>query len=167
MVGRNGLTREVLISTLEAAGASGVSSFLATGNLVFGAEEDTLADIVIRVSGLLLQRQNVREPIFVRSLQYLEEMTVSDPFAAAPTDAIYEQCVTFLTNDFHDLGSLPIVSSRRDVEIFAHVNSEAFSVTHMIDGRTGNAGALIERLTGYKVTTRNWNTIIRLLDKYN
>jgi hypothetical protein len=40
---------------------------------------------------------------------------------------------------------------------------EVFSVTQRISDRPGNPGALIKRQIGAAVTTRNWNTIERIL----
>jgi len=50
--------------------------------------------------------------------------------------------------------------------IFAGGEKEAYSVTRLLDGRTGSATRLVERLTGARATTRNWNTFQRLLHKY-
>jgi uncharacterized protein (DUF1697 family) len=43
MVGRKGLTRAVLVAAFERAGGLGVTSFLATGNIIFTAEDDMAA----------------------------------------------------------------------------------------------------------------------------
>ena len=165
MVGRNGLTREVLCAAFKQSGAGEVNSFLATGNLVFDGEDGRELEITTHAAALL-GKMGYKEPFFVRSLVYLVAMTALDPFAEAPRDNIYEQCVTFLPSKVSGLVPMPIQSSHRDVEIFSFVEFEAYSITRRINGRNGNAGALIERQIGSQVTTRNWKTITRLVEKY-
>jgi len=165
MVGRKGLTREVLCAAFKQGGAGEVDSFLATGNLVFESEEGHELEITAHAAALLVL-MGCKEPFFVRSMVYLVAMTAFDPFAAAPRDNIYEQCVTFLPGKLSGLAPMPIQSPRRDVEIFSLVEFEAYSITRRINGRSGYAGALIERQTGSQVTTRNWKTITRLVEKY-
>ena len=165
MVGRNGLTREVLCAAFKQGGAGEVISFLATGNLVFEGEEGREPEIAAHTAALLV-KIGCKEPFFVRSLVYLVAMAVLDPFATAPRDNIYERCVTFLPGKLSGLAPLPIQSPRRDVEIFSLMEFEAYSITRRINGRSGYTGALIERQTGSQVTTRNWKTITRLVEKY-
>jgi uncharacterized protein (DUF1697 family) len=164
-VGRHGVTREVLVTVFEQAGAEGVSSFLATGNVVLTADAAEVAAIATRAAAALCAQTGLCEPLFVRSMPYLLALVAADPFVEAPPDDIHERCVTFLPDGFPGLGSLPLQSARRDVTVFAQVRGEAYSVTRMVGGRSGYASALIERQTGLRVTTRNWNTVIRLLEK--
>ena len=60
----------------------------------------------------------------------------------------------------------PITSARSDVEIFAIGPIEAYAVTHLIYGRTGNPGTHIEKLVPVKVTTRNGRNMERILNRY-
>ena len=134
--------------------------------MVFDLNDETVDNFLACVTTVLRAAVDLTEPIFIRSLAELEQMESLDPFAQAPNDDIYERCVTFLPNASLTLPPLPIGSARRAVEIFKVVGCEAYSITRMIGGNSGYAGALIEKLTGVKVTTRNWNTIDRLLNKF-
>jgi hypothetical protein len=79
---------------------------------------------------------------------------------------VHEQCITFAAQKLSGVCELPIESKRRDLNVFKVVGEEAFSVTRMIESRCGTAGPILEKLSGQQVTTRNWKTILRLLDKY-
>jgi uncharacterized protein (DUF1697 family) len=166
MIGRKGLTRDVLLGAFTRCGATMAVSVLTTGNIVFTLTHPDIADFVNAVASVLREETGMEEPLFVRSLTELLEMQASDPFAAAPMDDIYERTVTLLPGPLPALPPTPITSARGDVEIFAIWPGEAYAVTHLIDGRTGNPGALIEKLVPVKVTTRNWRTIERILKRY-
>jgi hypothetical protein len=65
---------------------------------------------------------------------------------------------------FGSSGAVGPVSSRsatRSVTavVFAVTGRDAYSVTHIVDGRTVAPGPLLERATGRRVTTRSWRTI--------
>ena len=163
MVGRRGLTAEVLVQAFLESGGKDIRSVLATGNIVFSAEDGEL--VTGEAKHRLRVATSLEEPIFVRSLNYLQTLIGESPFADAPTDAVYEQCVTFASGGLTGIGPLPIESKRRNLCIFKMVGGEALSITRMIGGRCGTAGPILEERSGQRVTTRNWKTVFRLIDK--
>jgi uncharacterized protein (DUF1697 family) len=166
MVGRAGLTRAVLLDAFERCGAPDASSFLATANVVFEPRGHDARDVALCVSSTLRTSHGLEEPVFVRSMVELERMRSADPFAEAPKVDVYERCVTFFDEASSALPPLPLSSARGDVIIFSVGENAAYSVTQMINGRTGTAGKMIEDLLATKATTRNWNTVERLLQKF-
>ncbi len=158
-----GLTRAVLIDAFERSGGQDVASVLATGNIAFNAADEVA--VAGEASLWLLTHFGLDEPMFVHSLDQLLAVADSDPFAFAPSDNIYEQCITFAETALSGVRRLPIESKRRDVCVFQIVAKEAFSVTRMIGSRCGTPGLMLEKLSGQRVTTRNWKTVLRLLDK--
>jgi uncharacterized protein (DUF1697 family) len=109
---------------------------------------------------------DLREPALVRSIENLRSLQASAPFSTVTGDEIHERTVTFFDELARPLPSLPIRSKRGDCEVFLLGELEAFGVTWLVDGRTGNPGKLIEDLGLTRVTTRNWKTIERLLSRY-
>ena len=163
MVGRAGLTQPVLIEAFESSGGRDVVSVLATGNILFNS--DDAMNVANSASERLRSHCGLDEPIFLRTIEHLRVLAICDPFLVAPSDDIYEQCVSFAAQSLTCVGSLPIESYRRDMCIFHIVADEAFSITRVIGSRCGAPGPTLEKLSGQKVTTRNWKTVLRLLDK--
>jgi len=64
MVGRNGLTRAVLVDAFERSGGQDVASVLATGNIVFSATDE--AAVASEASLWLRTNFGLDEPMFVR-----------------------------------------------------------------------------------------------------
>jgi len=166
MVGRAGLTQEAIVCAFRDCGASSVESFLATGNIIFESDAHSARSIADCVAILLENDFGLREPIFVRSLEHLLAMQASAPFSVAPDGDIHERTVTFFDELVRPLPCLPLRSKRGDCQVFMVSDCEAFGVTWLFGGRTGNPGKLIEDLGSTRVTTRNWNTIERLLRRY-
>ena len=107
------------------------------------------------------------EPVFVRSLAYLAQLVEEDPFGGRDAGGVYEQTVTFLPHPAPDLPVLPAVSGRGDVTVFRVSGGEAYAETRLVGGRPGTGTALLEKATGAAVTTRNWNTVRRLVARYS
>ena len=166
MIGRRGLERSLLIDAFERHGAKTANSFLATGNVVFEADAKTAAAIVARVSKVLLTKINLTEPMFIRSMDTLITLNESNPFGAAPSEDVYERCVTFLQEGALRIETLPFQSVRSDFVAFLGTTTEVFSITRLINGRPGQVGKWIEEQVGKPVTTRNWNTVERIIKNY-
>jgi uncharacterized protein (DUF1697 family) len=166
MVGRAGLTRVALEAAFRDCGASFSESFLATGNLVFESGALAAGEVAECAARRLRDDLGLREPFFVRSLGDLEALREARPFSAAPGGDVHERTVTFFDELARPLPPLPIRSKRGDCEVFLLGEREAYGVTWLIDGRTGNPGKLVEDLGAAAVTTRNWKTIERLIDRY-
>ena len=164
--GQAGVNSDVLLRAYRDAGAAEAETFLSSGNVAF-APQDGLAEAVAeRARELLRSRVRLDEPVFVRSLAYLARLVEEDPFGGRDAGGVHEQTVTFLPGSAPDLPALPVVSGRGDVTVFRATRGEAYAETRLVGGRPGTATALLERASGAAVTTRNWNTVRRLVARY-
>ena len=162
MIGREGLHRQVLLDLFLDAGAADPRSYISTGNVTFAAEGGDVARIGSvaedRIEGVIGRREGV----YVRSVSHLTDLVSEEPFARAPFSDPYERTVSFLWEPLDGV-DLPIESTRRDVVVFAARSAELFAVNRLVDGRTSGAGGLIERVLEQRVTTRSWNTVLRIV----
>lgn len=163
MIGRNGLHREILVNSFSRCGAMHVKSVLATGNLIFEAAPDSVQAIVQSSQEALRLEVGLTEPMFTRSLSRLSELADLAPFASPRSASAYERCVSFLPPVHHLQEHLPYDSPRGDFAVLSMQGTDVFSTTWLVGGRPGQPGKWIEQRSGGLVTTRNWNTIARLL----
>lgn len=99
-------------------------------------------------------------------MPYLAELVASAPFEGIDTRTVYECCVTFLHHGAEAPGPLPLQSKRRDLELFACTDGEVFSLSRRVGSSPGSPNAFLEKLLALPATTRNWNTVSRLVAKY-
>jgi uncharacterized protein (DUF1697 family) len=163
MVGRKGLSRALLLDAFECCGAENCRSFLATGNVIFRTRVPG-ARFARRAAEAVRARTGIDEPIFLRTPAQLRHLIAEHPFARAPRGPHHERTVTFLPSRVRLNRQVTVSGPRGDVDVFSIRSREAFAITRLVAGRAGNPGLHLERLLGVKVTTRNWNTIVRLLD---
>jgi uncharacterized protein (DUF1697 family) len=161
MIGRVGLHASVLLQIFEDAGANEPTSHLATGNVSFGWSGRSMRKLIASTQEGIEATIGRFEPVFVRSIASLSRSIRSAPFQTPPIDDVVHRCVTF-TKVLPTL-ELPLVSARRDTFIFASEGTDLYSVLRSIDGRGGNPNLMIEKVLSCAATTRNWNTIERIV----
>lgn len=159
--------RTQLEAAFDTAGADTASSFLTNGTVIFTVNSSARAAKVLSLAQQSLQAEcGLTEPGYIRSLDYLAGLAALDPFAAVKRDQVYECCVSFLHANSIAPATLPLETKRRDVEILHFTGSEALSVSRKIGKSPGSPNAFLEKLLGLPATTRSWNTLLRLLQKY-
>jgi uncharacterized protein (DUF1697 family) len=162
MIGREGLHRDVLLRIFEEAGATNPRSHLATGNVSFDWAGGALDGAIDSVQHGIERTIGRFEPVFVRRMSTLRASVQSLPFRVTPITDVGHRCVTFTESSPERLG-LPMVSTREDAFIFAVEGTDVYSVTRLIDGRGGNVNRMIEKSLSCAATTRNWNTVERIV----
>jgi uncharacterized protein (DUF1697 family) len=161
MIGRAGLHRDVLLGIFAEAGATEPRSHLATGNVSFGWDGDDVSGLIAATQIGIAATMGRFEPVFVRSVATLRSAVQSLPFQPTPIRDVGHRCVTFTETPGHL--ELPLVSPRLDAYIFGTRGTDFVSVTRLVDGRGGNINRMVEKAMSCSATTRNWNTIERIV----
>jgi len=166
MIGRSDLHANVLLELFDGAGAQETRSHLATGNVSFISRESSLEAIVEATQRGIRSTMGRFEPVFVRSVDALRQAVRANPFAEVPIVEIRDRCVTFTELSGGRL-NVPIHSARGDVVIFGQDGHDIYSATHLVNGRGGNPNRMIEKELSCRATTRNWNTVERIVKMFD
>lgn len=150
------------------AGAPTAASFLTNGTMVFEAPTAAAAKKLLASASERLHAEcGLVEPAFLRTVAQLKKLAQAEPFDHVDEGSVYARCITFLHPkariEAHDL---PIDTSRGDCHIFASTAAEAFSTVQKNGNTVGNPNGVLEKLLKLPATSRNWNTVVRLLDKH-
>ena len=163
----NSPTRAQLEDAFLAAGAASAESFQVNGTLVFTLAPGTRPRaLAARACEALAASCDMREPVFVRSVDELRALAASDPFARHVAEGRDACCITFLGAPRRPLPALPIVSPRGDLELLRSDDTHVLSVSRWVGKSGGSPNAWLERHFGEPATTRNWRTVVRLVEKY-
>jgi uncharacterized protein (DUF1697 family) len=164
----NSPTRAQLETAFLQAGASSAESFLVNGTLVFALAPGTRPRAVAaRACEAMAASCGLREPLFVRSVAELGALVASDPFAGQVAEGRDACCISFLGAPRKPLPSLPLVTARRDLELLHADDTHVLSVSRWVGKSGGSPNAWLERHLGEPATTRNWRTVVRLVEKYS
>ena len=163
--GHNPVKMDALRKAFEALGFQNVKTVLASGNVLFEAPKYGPLSLARTIEHKLEVAFGHKICVLLRSLGQLEEVANSRPFQninVTPQTRLY---VTFLSEKLKSELKFPHESPDKGFTILRISSSEVCSVlTRSPTGQTTGLMDFLERELGRNITTRNWNTITRILE---
>ena len=161
-VGGNALVKmKDLKALLEKAGFENVQTVIASGNVVFEAHTGDELSIERKIETALKKKYKRDIAVMVRSIDELRKMERSQPFKGISVSKNTRLYVTFLSDK--SLGvKLPELPA--DLRIVRIREKDVFAVLEISSKlKSTDSMNIITKLFGSRITTRNWNTIQRIL----
>ena len=161
--GHHKVPMAALRATLEAAGFSEVKTLLNSGNVVFKAgteEENVLQD---KVATHLQETFHFPIPVLIRKMEDMQQVIASNPYKDVEIHKDVRLYVTFLkAAPIKNPVVLPWLSSDKSFQILANQNRMIFSVLDVSKYKTTDAMKVLEKYYSQDITTRNWNTLVKI-----
>ena len=161
--GQNKVAMADLRAHLSRAGYQDVVTYVQSGNVVFKAPAPPEAKLVADLERQIRKAFGLAVTVLVRTTEQLRTTRAADPFVkrGAETSALY---VTVLATkptaaQVKELASKNVGPDQaivRGREVYLHCPGGY--------GRTKLNNSFFERQLGTKATTRNWNTVTKLLE---
>jgi len=153
-----------LKATLEEIGFTDVKTLLASGNAMFSAKKENIAALTKRIATALEKEFGFTIPVLMREMPRLEEMFAAEPFKGITVTKDIRLYVTFLSEVPKTKLKIPYTSDDKALRILKLEDDALYSVLDLSKGSgTIDAMAIIEKEFGKLVTTRNWNTIEKMV----
>lgn len=159
--GKKQVKMDQLRKVLEEQNLTNVKTILASGNIIF--ETTTTTPTVEELETTLKNSFGFEIPVILRTFPQIQKLIQSKPFkniSITPETRLY---VTFL-------GNKPTPEQKKielldeSFQIIQITDNEVCSVKILQDGRgTVDAMEILEKQFGKNVTTRNWNTITKII----
>jgi len=159
--GHRSISMEDLRAIFASAGCGNVTTYIQSGNVIFETSAADTAPLIRTIEGRLLETLGSEASVILRTVREFERIVGRDPFGEVREDA--KPYVTFLATKPPRRPTIPMTSSKGDVEIIDIVGHDLFSLSHPYKGRYGFPNAFIEKEFGIPATTRNWTTVGKLL----
>ncbi len=150
-----------LVLLFESCGFNNVKTFLQTGNVLFDSEETDTVKIIKIIDDGIFKELGYRVTVILRTKQKLLDIAETEPFRNYDGDVKYY--LTFFAEKPKQPPTLPIRMNEIENEVFKIENNNVFTVGYKLKGRYGFPNVFIEKDYGVPSTTRNWNTILRIL----
>jgi uncharacterized protein (DUF1697 family) len=140
-----------------------VKTYIVSGNVLFDSDEKDPAKLTRKIEKGLQKSLGYEVDVILRTVAELEALMEQDPFSATKAGTDVKKYVTFLAENHQSKMKLPFVSPRKDWEVI-HLNPrEVFVLAYPVKGRYGESMALMDKEFGKAVTTRNWNTVSKIV----
>ena len=152
--------------TFESMGFQNVRTFINSGNVVFEAREQARSNLVKRIEQELKKSFGHDVAVILRTIREIQELVDSDPFKRVKVTPQTRLYVTFLAEKPNSNMKIPYESPEKDFKILSVQGDAVLSVVTLTAKRgTTEAMGHLEKGFGKKVTTRNWNTIVKIQKK--
>ncbi len=148
-----------LKAAFEAAGFTDVKTVLASGNVVFSAARAPEAALERRAEAAMKERLGRAFPTIVRPVEALRAILAADPYQAFRLPPGAKRVVTFLRARPETGLELPI--ELEGARILSVKDREAFTA-YVRTPKGPVFMTLIEKTFGKEVTTRTWETIVKV-----
>jgi uncharacterized protein (DUF1697 family) len=162
-LGKRSVKSADLIAAFGAMGFPGARTLIASGNVLFEAED--VPDLRSRIETGLGQKFGFDIGTVLRSRAQLQAMIASDPFAGRAETEDTKLYVTMLATPDAGLLAMPCAIPGDFTVVRATDRDIYHEGYRMPDGRFGASATLIGKPFGKKIlwTNRNWNTILRAI----
>ncbi|MCB8942786.1 MAG: DUF1697 domain-containing protein [Ardenticatenaceae bacterium] len=151
---------------LTELGFTKVKTLLASGNVLFEADTTQADSLQQTIEAGIEASFGFPVPVLIRTREAVEALVASDPFAGIEVTHQTRLYITFLSQPPTSQLPIPYQSPDGSYHILSVTDTEICSVLTLTGtARTTDAMNILEKEFGKNITTRNWNTVLKLLDK--
>lgn len=159
--GKGAIKMADLKSLFESLGYTEVKTILASGNVVFETDKGTMDMIRDKIESALTKKYKREVLVMLRTIDELKLMERSQPFKGIELSEKVRFYVTFLYEASKGVRIPEPDSNYRIVQIR---DMNAFTVLELTEGEaTPAAMSMLDKVFGKNITTRNWNTVMKVM----
>lgn len=163
-VGGHNIKMTDLRAAFDSLKLANVRTVLASGNVVFEAPEAGTGALAQRIEEKLEFTFGYKIGATVRSFEELQLLYNANPFKGVNVGPQTRLYVTFLSAQPRSTLPIPYESPDGSFTIISATGTELFSVLILSPrSHTTDLMAVLAKVLGNKITTRNWNTITKVL----
>lgn len=154
-----------LKKVLETMGYKNVKTLLASGNVLFDSSEKKPATLRKDIEAALEKKFGFTVPTIIRTKDEIEKLIKTDPFAGIKVTPETRLYITFRGEPIkkHSI-KIPYKDPEFEYQITKVTDGEVCSYL-TVSGDRGSVDAMgiLEKEFSKNVTTRNWNTVLKLV----
>ena len=152
-----------LKALLEKQGLNEVKTILNTGNALFKGKEQEVEALENQLENSLEKHFGFNIPCILRRKEDIESLVAADPFKGIDVVKTTRLYISFLKKDVQSRLTLPYSSADSSFRILLKDGRTIASVLELAYAKTPDAMKILEQEFGKGITTRNWNTVQKLI----
>lgn len=149
-------------ASLTALDLEDVATYIQTGNTFFTGPTRDTDTLAASIEKHLLAEFGFEIPTFVRTIDEIDALLASDPFAAIELTNETRHSIVFLSQPLPPKTKFPVHSPKADITIVDARGATAFSVHTVVEGRVPNPAAFVEKTYGVRATARFGATLEKI-----
>lgn len=161
-VGGHTVKMDALRGHFEALEFANVTTFIASGNVLFDDSAEDATDLERRIETHLRAALGYEVATFVRPAAELAAIAAYQPFTAHELEQAFGLMVAFLKAPPDESGRERLLAYRRPSDDFAVHGREVYWLRRVQQSETEFGGAKLERALGMPATVRSITTVRKL-----
>lgn len=162
--GKKVIKMEALARVFASLGFKQVKTYIQSGNVIFASPETDAGVLTTKIEKKLLKSFGFEVRVLLRTVDDLKSMLRRNPFKKIELNSEVVLFVTFFTPSAGTKPKLPVKSLTEGLEVFATKDGAAFILARRKkNGMFDFPNNFIEKEFGSPATTRNWNTINKIV----
>ena len=161
--GNHKVPMEQLKIEMTKLGYKDVVTILNSGNVVFKAPIAKEHIIELAISSHLEKVFGFKIPTLIRSNEVISSLLLNDPFKGIAVTKDVRLYVSFLKDPAQTIITLPHISADSSFKIISVEEKVVCSVLDLSLNSSPKAMDALEILFGKNITTRNWNTVVKVM----
>jgi uncharacterized protein (DUF1697 family) len=151
-----------LKATLASMGFSDIKTLLNSGNVVFTTVPTEIAALEAQMAEALEKQFGFPVPVLIRKMEDIQQLVADNPFKNIEVHKDIRLYVTFLRNDAKNKLTLPWTSADGAFHILSSDDKMLLSTVDISKTKTTDAMKVLDKNFTKDVTTRNWNTLVKI-----
>ncbi|WNR42131.1 DUF1697 domain-containing protein [Paenibacillus roseipurpureus] len=162
--GQKMIKMDRLKQLFESMGFTHVSTYIQSGNVIFDSEAEGEAEVLAdRIRQELLTQLTFDIPVIIRTPGELQEVVAYSPYAHVDETANEQRYVTFLSASPTDAVIAKLLATQNPVDELQVQGREVYVLIRKNYGDSKFSNNFIEKKLGVSATTRNWETVNKLI----
>jgi uncharacterized protein (DUF1697 family) len=149
---------------LSEIGCESVRTLLNSGNVVFETEQKSIRGLELKIEEHLSRSFGFAIPLILRTKNEIADIVDKNPFVTITVHKDIRLYISFLKEEPEIELSLPYFSKDKTFQIISINNRIICSVLDLSTTKTPKGMDELEKLFGRNITTRNWNTILKIIE---
>jgi uncharacterized protein (DUF1697 family) len=155
-----------LCAAFQSAGCRNATSFIQSGNVIFDSTTAETAPLFRKIHGKVRALAGGDPQIVYRTVDALEALARTNPFDGLEDDRLLKLYVVFLAANPSKRPRLPIEDTKERLEAIGRKRLDVLVVSRRKpNGMYGFPNAFVEQAYGAPATSRNWNTVKKLIHR--
>ena len=150
---------------LESIGFENVVTLLNSGNIIFESINDNIENLEKIISEHLEKSFGFPIPTLIRKSKIIYELSNNNPFRDIKLTKDIRLYVSFLRKNNTTKFKIPYESQDKSYKIIGISDKIILSILDLSISKTPKAMSVLDKYFGKDITTRNWNTIERIVKK--
>ena len=164
--GNPNMRNDKLCAVFEEIGFSNVRSVISSGNIIFESDRTKILELETEIEQALFVSLGFHTTAIIRNETQLQKLVTANPFGDRTHGTGLYLLATFTKNPLKLHFELPYQPPEKPYQVIRAIDDTVFTVTDNTLTKTPDVMTWLEKELGKAISSRTWNTILRISKKF-